>query len=84
MCRVKETKVGSSLPAADGSAPKPHSPRSNVSAKDDPVGNRLRDLFSAIESEGIPGRFLDLLEKLDTAERDQDPTKNTGGGKDGG
>jgi Anti-sigma factor NepR len=81
---VKETKVGSHLPAGHGGAPEPRSSVSTVSAKDDPVGNRLRDLFTAIESQGIPDRFLDLLEKLDAAERVQDPSKNTSGGKDGG
>ena len=40
----------------------------SISSENDAVGQRLRDFFSAIENEGIPDRFLDLLDKLDAAE----------------
>jgi hypothetical protein len=42
--------------------------KNSVSSQSDAVGQRLRDFFSAIEDEGIPERFLDLLDKLDAAE----------------
>ena len=33
------------------------------------IGMRLRSLYAAAQDEAIPDRFLDLLEKLDQAER---------------
>lgn len=33
------------------------------------IGAKLRALYSSIQDEGIPNRFLDLLDKLDEAER---------------
>ncbi|HWD12363.1 NepR family anti-sigma factor [Pseudochrobactrum sp. sp1633] len=33
------------------------------------IGSKLRALYSSIQDETIPDRFLDLLEKLDQAER---------------
>jgi hypothetical protein len=33
------------------------------------IGNRLRSFYAAMQDEAIPDRFLDLLEKLDHAER---------------
>ncbi|MBM7049997.1 MULTISPECIES: NepR family anti-sigma factor [Rhizobium] len=33
------------------------------------IGNRLRSFYAAMQDEVIPDRFLDLLEKLDQAER---------------
>lgn len=35
------------------------------------ISQKLNALFSAVEQEGIPDRFLSLLEKLDEAERRQ-------------
>ena len=35
----------------------------------DQIGKRLRSLYSAMQDEAIPDRLLDLLEKLDHAER---------------
>lgn len=32
------------------------------------ISRKLKLLYSAVEGEGIPDRFLDLLEKLDLAE----------------
>jgi hypothetical protein len=33
------------------------------------IGMRLRSLYAAAQDEAIPDRFLDLLERLDQAER---------------
>jgi hypothetical protein len=33
------------------------------------IGVKLRSLYAAAQDETIPDRFLDLLEKLDQAER---------------
>lgn len=35
------------------------------------ISQKLKALYSAVEQEGIPDRFMDLLEKLDQAERRQ-------------
>ncbi len=37
----------------------------------DHISRMLRTMYGSIESEGIPDRFLDLLEKLDAAEKAQ-------------
>lgn len=34
-----------------------------------PIGRKLRSFYDVIETEPVPDRFLDLLEKLDEAER---------------
>lgn len=33
------------------------------------ISRKLRELYSAVQDEGIPDRFLDLLERLDEAEQ---------------
>ena len=33
------------------------------------ISQKLKALYSAVEQEGIPDKFLSLLEKLDEAER---------------
>jgi hypothetical protein len=33
------------------------------------ISNKLKALYNSIQDEGIPDRFLDLLEKLDEAEK---------------
>lgn len=33
------------------------------------ISRKLRELYDAVQDEGIPDKFLDLLEKLDEAER---------------
>ena len=33
------------------------------------IGAKLRALYGSVEDEGVPEKFLDLLEKLDEAER---------------
>ncbi|PYE88727.1 NepR family anti-sigma factor [Phyllobacterium leguminum] len=35
------------------------------------IGSKLRALYTSIQEETIPDRFLDLLEKLDRVERGQ-------------
>lgn len=35
------------------------------------IGSRLRALYGAVQDEGVPDQLLDLLEKLDSAERAQ-------------
>ncbi len=40
------------------------------------VSGLLQSMYGAVESEGIPEKFLDLLEKLDQAERAQLPVKD--------
>ena len=43
------------------------------------ISQKLRDFYDNVREERIPDRFLDLLEKLDQAERKSDPkTKSVG------
>jgi hypothetical protein len=37
------------------------------------IGAKLRALFISVQDEGIPDKFLDLLEKLDQAEQSTKP-----------
>jgi hypothetical protein len=47
------------------------------------IGDRLRALYGAIQDEGVPSQFLDLLEKLDSVEQSQQPKpKNASRGGD--
>ena len=41
------------------------------------IGSRLRALYGAVQDEGVPEQLLDLLERLDTAEKAQ-TQKSTG------
>ncbi|WP_297111484.1 NepR family anti-sigma factor [uncultured Devosia sp.] len=44
------------------------------------IGSRLRALYGAVQDEGVPDQLLDLLEKLDSAEKAQsDKSSNRGG-----
>jgi len=43
------------------------------------IGSRLRALYGAVQDEGVPDQLLDLLEKLDSAEREQAAKSNQGG-----
>ena len=43
------------------------------------IGSRLRALYGAVQEEGVPEQLLDLLEKLDNAERDQTKQTRQGG-----
>ncbi|MEK1886497.1 MAG: NepR family anti-sigma factor [Phyllobacterium sp.] len=38
------------------------------------IGLKLRALYASVQEEEIPARFLDLLEKLDEAERNHAQT----------
>lgn len=38
------------------------------------ITQKLREYYDSVEDEGIPDRFLDLLEKLDEAEKKADET----------
>lgn len=33
------------------------------------ISRKLRDFYDAVQEEGIPDRFLDLLERLEQAEK---------------
>lgn len=39
------------------------------------IGNKLRALYGAVQSEGIPPKLLDLLEQLDDVEKQAKPAK---------
>ena len=41
------------------------------------IGSRLHALYGAVQDEGVPEQLLDLLERLDTAEKAQ-TQKSTG------
>jgi hypothetical protein len=43
------------------------------------IGSRLRALYGAVQEEGVPDQLLDLLEKLDNAERTQSKQSSQGG-----
>lgn len=43
------------------------------------IGSRLRALYGAVQEEGVPHQLLDLLEKLDNAERTQTKQSSQGG-----
>ncbi len=40
------------------------------------ISGLLQSMYGAVQDEGIPERFLDLLEKLDRAERAQTTSKD--------
>ena len=39
------------------------------------ISRKLRDFYDTVQEEGIPDRFLDLLEKLEEAERNTKSVK---------
>ena len=41
------------------------------------ISRKLRDYYGALQEEAIPDRFLDLLERLDAAERKSRPADKT-------
>lgn len=41
------------------------------------ISRKLRDYYGALQEETIPDRFVDLLERLDAAERKAQPTDKT-------
>ncbi|MCC0038252.1 MAG: hypothetical protein H6893_04525 [Brucellaceae bacterium] len=46
-----------------------HPARGGKAAVEDAISRRLRDFYDSVADEPIPDRFLDLLEKLDQAEK---------------
>ena len=49
----------------------PRRPDDGLGANSD-IGAKLRALYTSVQDEGIPDKFLDLLEKLDRAEKKTD------------
>lgn len=52
--------------------PLPREPRANALGSPEQqtqITQKLRELYDSVQDEGIPDRFLDLLEKLDEAEK---------------
>ena len=45
--------------------------RRDVRNAETEIGLKLRALFASVQEEEIPARFLELLERLDEAERNQ-------------
>jgi len=45
------------------------------------IGSRLRALYGAVQDEGVPDQLLDLLEKLDSAEKAQSGKSSDRGGE---
>lgn len=45
------------------------------------IGARLRALYGAVQEEGVPDQLLDLLEKLDNAEQEQQDKNASGTGE---
>ncbi|MBN9047269.1 MAG: RNA polymerase [Rhizobiales bacterium] len=43
--------------------------RTDILGPNSEIGLKLRSLYSSIQDESIPDRFLDLLEKLDRVEQ---------------
>lgn len=54
-----------------------HSPVKPEPEFDRQVSGLLQSIYGAVESEGIPDKFLDLLEKLDQAEKTQSTAKDS-------
>jgi len=40
------------------------------------ISMKLRELYNSVQDEGIPDRFLDLLERLDEAEKNARANNN--------
>ena len=52
-----------------------HPARGGKAAVEDAISRRLRDFYDSVADEPIPDRFLDLLEKLDQAEKGSQPAR---------
>ena len=61
------TKTDKDMPKVDAAEETEHT--REIVDPDQMINQKLMTLYSAIENEEIPPRFLDLLEKLDEAER---------------
>jgi hypothetical protein len=53
--------------------------RRDIKNAETEIGLKLRALYASVQEEEIPARFLDLLEKLDVAERNHTKSPKTGG-----
>ncbi|WP_346910784.1 NepR family anti-sigma factor [uncultured Roseibium sp.] len=58
---------GSKKPADRSPSPQPTS--GSFQKAQETITQKLREYYDSVEDEGIPDRFLDLLEKLDEAEK---------------
>jgi len=47
----------------------PHMTTGSLQKAQETITQKLRQYYDSVEEEGIPDRFLDLLEKLDEAEK---------------
>ncbi|MDE1157618.1 MAG: NepR family anti-sigma factor [Neorhizobium sp.] len=52
-----------------------HQARPGSTSPNASISRKLRDFYDAVQEEGIPDRFLDLLERLDEAEKNAALTK---------
>lgn len=61
--------------------PQEHTGKVTDHAKDSNriISQKLKALYSAVEQEGIPDRFMSLLEQLDEAERRGQETETVDG-----
>lgn len=48
---------------------RPQEARPGAIAPNASISSKLREFYDAVQDEGIPDRFLDLLERLDQAEQ---------------
>jgi hypothetical protein len=64
-----KSKMNQMIPARPRRSEDWLGPNSDIAAK-------LRALYGSVQDEGIPERFLDLLEQLDFAERKADVPEN--------
>ncbi|WP_164901767.1 NepR family anti-sigma factor [Neorhizobium lilium] len=50
-------------------AAQPQEVRPGTASPNASISRKLREFYDAVQEEGIPDRFLDLLERLDQAEK---------------
>jgi hypothetical protein len=62
---TKKTGPGNAGPGKTG----PAVSEAHEAASQEYITQRLRELYDTVQEEGTPGRFLDLLEQLDEAEK---------------
>lgn len=64
----KDSRMNANKSISDGSE-RGRVRRRDVRNAESEIGLKLRALYASVQEEEIPARFLDLLEKLDEAER---------------
>ncbi|MDJ0931046.1 NepR family anti-sigma factor [Breoghania sp.] len=64
------SKKKNPLPSKGSNTPKAHAD-DGKDATQTQISQQLRSLYQSVQDEGIPERFLDLLQKLDEAEKNQ-------------